>query len=151
MLGRRAEDYIETIYELSKNRGYTKVKEISSKLNVKPASVSEMLSKLSSQGYVVYEKRLFVSLTDKGVDVAKKIRERREILVKFLTMLGVPKQIAEEDACTIEHVLNPETVKQLKNFVKFVENSPALTPKWLRHFKEFCEKGIHPCNLKSGK
>ena len=149
MLGRRAEDYIEIIYELSKNRGYTKVKDISSRLNVKPASVSEMLSKLSKQGYVIYEKRLFVGLTKKGIEVAKKIRERREILVKFLTMIGVPKSIAEEDACVIEHVLNPETVMQLKKFVKFVEDSPALTPKWLKHFKEFCEKGIHPCDAKN--
>ncbi|RLI79593.1 metal-dependent transcriptional regulator [Archaeoglobales archaeon] len=147
MLGRRAEDYLETIYELSKERGYTKVKDISSKLNVKPASVSEMMAKLSEQGYVVYEKRLFVSLTKKGREVAENIRERREILVKFLTTLGVPRSVAEEDACIIEHVLNPETVKQLKKFVRFVEESPALTPKWLKHFKEFCEKGVHPCDV----
>ncbi|WP_457550098.1 metal-dependent transcriptional regulator, partial [Archaeoglobus sp.] len=73
-------------------------------------------------------------------------RERREILVRFLVMLGVPKDIAEEDACTIEHVLHPETVKQLKNFVKFVEECPVLDPKWLKHFKEFCKTGVHPCD-----
>ncbi len=148
MLGKRAEDYLETIHELSKERGYTKIKDISEKLNVKPATVSEMVSKLSRQGYVVYGKRLFVGLTPKGREVAESVKERREILVKFLTTLGVPKEIAEEDACIIEHVLNPETVKQLKNFVRFVEDSPAINPRWLDHFREFCQKGTHPCESK---
>ena len=144
MLSRRTEDYLEAIYQLSLDKGYTRVKEIASRLNVKPASVSEMMSKLAKEGYVVYEKRLFVTLTEKGKKVAESVRERREILVKFLVTLGVPRHIAEEDACIIEHVLHPETVTQLKKFVRFVEESP-INPKWLSHFKEFCQSGVHPC------
>ena len=151
MLGRRAEDYLEIIHELSKERGYTKIKDISERLKVKPASVSEMVSKLSKQGYVVHGKRLFVGLTPKGREVAESVKERREVLVKFLTTLGVPKKIAEEDACVIEHVLNPETVKQLKNFVRFVETSPAISPRWLEHFREFCRRGTHPCESASAR
>ncbi len=146
-LSRRTEDYLEAIYNLSKDRGYTRVKEISKYLGVKPASVSEMLSKLAERGFVVYEKRLFVTLTEEGKRVAECVRERREILVKFLITLGVPKKIAEEDACIMEHVLHRETITQLKKFVKFVEESPA-DPMWLNHFKEYCESGVHPC-LKS--
>ncbi len=146
MLGRRAEDYLEAIYELCNRRGFTRVKEIAEKLKVKPATVSEMLEKLSKEGYVIYRKRLFVTLTDKGKEVARDVKERREILVKFLTTLGVPRNIAEEDACTIEHVLHPETVKQLKSFVKFIEKCPAISPKWLEHFREFCRTGVHPCD-----
>ncbi len=145
MLGRRAEDYLEVIHELSMEKGFTRVKEIARKLGVKPATVSEMLEKLSREGYVIYRKRLFVALTKRGEEVAKSVKERREILVKFLTALGIPKEIAEKDACTIEHVLHPETVKQLKNFVRFIEESPA-NPKWLEHFREFCRKGVHPCD-----
>jgi DtxR family Mn-dependent transcriptional regulator len=148
MLGKRAEDYLEAIYELCLQRGYTRVKDIARRLNVKPATVSEMLEKLSKEGYVIYRKRLFVTLTEEGKAVAQSVKERREILVKFLTTLGVSKDIAEKDACTIEHVLHPETVKQLKNFVKFIEDSPVLNPMWLEHFKVFCETGIHPCKSK---
>ncbi|HDM60402.1 MAG TPA: metal-dependent transcriptional regulator [Archaeoglobus veneficus] len=144
MLSRRTEDYLEAIYQLSMEKGYTRVKEIASKLKVKPASVSEMMAKLAKEGYIVYEKRLFVTLTEKGKAVAESVRERREILVKFLVTLGVPRHIAEEDACIIEHVLHPETVKQLKNFVRFVEESP-MDPKWLSHFRKFCQSGVHPC------
>jgi len=143
-LSRRTEDYLEAIYWLSRERGYTRVKEIAKYLGVKPASVSEMLSKLARRGFVVYEKRLLVSLTPEGRMVAECVRERREILVKFLVTLGVPEKIAEEDACIMEHVLHKETITQLKKFVKFVEESPA-DPMWLNHFKEFCESGVHPC------
>ncbi|AEA46172.1 metal-dependent transcriptional regulator [Archaeoglobus veneficus] len=146
MLSRRTEDYLEAIYQLSMEKGYTRIKDIASKLNVKPASVSEMVAKLAKEGYVVYEKRLFVALTEKGKTVAESVKERREILVKFLVTLGVPKHIAEEDACIIEHVLHPETVTQLKKFVKFVEESP-IDPKWLNHFREFCRSGVHPCKV----
>ena len=144
MLSRRTEDYLEAIYELSNERGFTRVKEIAKKLGVKPATVSEMVEKLAKEGFVIHKKRLYVALTEKGREVAKSVRERREILVRFLMMLGVPKKIAEEDACTIEHVLHPETVKQLRNFVRFVEECP-LDPKWLKHFEEFCKTGVHPC------
>jgi len=144
MLSRRTEDYLEAIYQLSREKGYTRVKEIALKLNVKPASVSEMVAKLSKEGYLIYEKRLFVTLTEEGKKVAESVRERREILVKFFITLGVSKKVAEEDACIIEHVLHPETVTQLKNFVRFVEESP-IYPKWLGHFRRFCQSGVHPC------
>lgn len=146
MLGRRAEDYLEAIYELCRDKGFTRVKEIASYLNVKPATVSEMLNKLSKEGYVVYRKRLFVKLTEKGIKVAEDVRDRRKTLIKFLTALGVPKEIAERDACTIEHVLHESTVNQLKLFVKFIEESP-IYPRWLEHFKEFCKTGKHPCRF----
>jgi len=146
MLGRRAEDYLEAIYELCDGKGFTRVKEIAERLKVRPATVSEMLDKLSREGYVVHRKRLYVTLTDKGMDVARDVRGRREILVKFLTTLGVPKSIAEQDACTMEHALHTETVKQLRNFVKFIEECPIMNPKWLEHFREFCKTGIHPCD-----
>ncbi len=145
MLGKRAEDYLEAIYELCKEKGFTRVKDIAASLNVKPPTVSEMLEKLSKEGYIVYRKRLYVSLTDKGKEVAKMVKERRKTLVKFLKTLGVPEDIAETDACTIEHVLHAETVNQLKKFVKFIEDSP-INPRWLEHFREFCRTGNHPCD-----
>lgn len=145
MWRKRAEDYIETIFDLSSKRGYTRVKDIALNLNVKPASVSEMMSKLHKEGYIVYEKRLFIALTDKGKQLALDVRRRREILNKFLGSIGVPSEIAEKDTCVIEHILDPRTVEQLSNFVRFIEESPNDDPKWLKHFREYCEKGVHPC------
>ena len=145
MLGGRAEDYLEAIYTLSREKGYAKVVELSELLDVKPATVSEMLEKLSRMGYVEYRKRYHVKLTEKGVREAMKLREKRNVLIKFLKTLGVPEDVAERDACTLEHILHPETLEQLRNFVRFVESSPAMNPRWLEHFKEFCRTGKHPC------
>ena len=145
MLGKRSEDYLEAIYSLSRKKGYEKVMELAESLGVKPASVSEMLDKLSKEGYVIYKKRMHVTLTDKGVEAARKVREKRDILIKFLTAIGVPEEIAESDACALEHVLHPQTLRQLRNFVRFIESSPAVNPRWLEHFREFCRTGKHPC------
>jgi len=72
--------------------------------------------------------------------------EKRNILTKFLKTLGVSEDVAERDACALEHVLHPETLRQLRNFVRFVESSPAVNPRWLEHFREFCRTGKHPCS-----
>ena len=145
MLGKRSEDYLEAIYSLSRKKGYAKVMELAESLGVKPASVSEMLDKLSKEGYVIYKKRMHVTLTDKGVEAARKVREKRDILIKFLTAIGVPEEIAESDACALEHVLHPQTLRQLRNFVRFIESSPAVNPRWLEHFREFCMTGEYVC------
>jgi len=145
MLGRRAEDYLEAIFSLSKEKGHAKVTELAEALRVKPASVSEMLEKLSRKGYVNYRKRMYVTLTEKGLEEAKKLREKRNLLVKFLTTIDVPEEIAKRDACSIEHTLHPETLKQLRSFIRFIESSPSPNPRWLNHFREFCRTGKHPC------
>jgi len=145
MLGGRAEDYLEAIYTLSREKGFAKVMELSEMLDVKPATVSEMLEKLSRMGYVDYKKRSHVKLTEKGIRKAMSLREKRNIVIKFLKALGVPEDVAERDACALEHVLHPETLRQLRNFVRFVESSPAINPRWLEHFREFCRTGKHPC------
>lgn len=145
MLGKRAEDYLEAIYTLTILNGNAKVMELAKVLGVKPASVSEMLDKLSREGYVVYKKRMHVTLTKKGIEAAKAVKEKRSVLIKFLTALGVPEDIAEKDACALEHILHPTTLNQLRSFVKFIETSPAVNPRWLEHFREFCKTGKHPC------
>jgi DtxR family Mn-dependent transcriptional regulator len=143
----RYEDYLKAIYELSRDKGYTKVKEIANIMGVKPPSVTEMLRKLSSMNYIYYEKRLFVRLTDKGEREALRIIKRHKMLIKFLITLGVSEEVARRDACIIEHTLHPDSVKQLNKFVEFIETSPKKEPRWLQHFREFCEKNVHPCKI----
>ena len=68
---------------------------------------------------------------------------------EYLTKKKKPAKIAEEDACIIEHQLNSKTMEQLVKFVKFIENAPVY-PKWVKHFKIYCDTGKHPveCKLK---
>ncbi len=63
-------------------------------------------------------------------------------------MIGVGEENAEEDACEIEHKINPETVAKLAKFVKFVQSAPQ-TPPFLKHFKQYNRSGKRPNQCRS--
>ncbi|MGC9181010.1 metal-dependent transcriptional regulator [Thermogladius sp.] len=113
----RAEDYLEAIYILSL-KGKPRVRELARRLCVSPSSVVEFLRRLAEQGYITYKKGGEIKLTEKGLEVAKRIYERHQVLTEFLTYIGVPRDIAEIDACKIEHLLHDETVERITEFVK---------------------------------
>jgi DtxR family Mn-dependent transcriptional regulator len=143
MLSRKAEDYLEAIYNIIQRKGYARIKDISSELGVTPPSVTEMMGKLAQKKLVIYEKYSGVNLTKKGEKIAKTIKYRHDTFTTFLEIIMVPSPIAQKDACELEHHLNTKTIEQFSKFVEFVKNAP-MYPKWLNHFKEFCETGMHP-------
>jgi len=120
MITRAMEDYLETIYWLSKEKGSAKVSDISQTMGVRLPSVSEMMKRLKDKGLVEYEPYGEVTLTEKGREVAMRIAARHELLASFFMALGVEKKIALEDACKVEHDLHPDTLKRLRTFIKFV-------------------------------
>ena len=142
MLTRKAEDYLEAILNIAERKGYTRVKDIAFAMTIKPPSVVEMLGRLSELGLVDYQKYEGVRLTPKGEGIARVVKDRHETITAFLEILQVPKKIADKDACIIEHELEPETVGQLKNFVRFVKSAPDY-PQWLEQFEAFCETRMY--------
>ncbi|KYH37063.1 MAG: Mn-dependent transcriptional regulator [Candidatus Bathyarchaeota archaeon B24] len=144
MSSETVENYLETIYLISKRKGYARVSDISTALKVKAPTVTEMVQKLADRGLVRYERyKRDIRLTSKGEEKAKRVIERHRILKAFLQVLGVSEEVAEEDACRIEHYIHPETLERLSKFIEFVQKAPK-SPKWLEHFRYFCEKGEHP-------
>ena len=144
MLSRKAEDYLEAILNITEEKGYTRTKDIAMALDIKPPSVVEMLKRLRDMGLVEYRRYEGARLTAKGTEIAQVVKERHETIRAFLEILQVPEKIADKDACIIEHELRPETIRQLKNFVRFVTSAPDY-PQWLEHFETFCKTGEHPC------
>jgi len=142
-LSESMEDYLEIIYRLEEKKGFARTSDISSFFGHKPSSVTGMLQKLDEQALVNYEKYRGVTLTAKGKQLAKDVSRRHETLVSFLKVLGIDKEIAEEDACRIEHAVHKETIERLRKFVSFVQKAPK-DPKWLRHFEYFIKTGKHP-------
>ncbi len=98
-------------------------------------------------GLVNYRRYDGISLTPKGEGIAKVVKDRHETIRAFLEIIRVPPRIANKDACIIEHELEPETIEQLRNFVRFVRSAPDY-PQWLQHFETFCKTGIHPCDTR---
>lgn len=137
------EDYLEAIYGVVKRKGYARTSDIRDILGYSAASVTEMFQRLGREGYVNYEKYGGVTLTDKGIEIAKAVSRKHEILSSFLQILGLPSDTAEEDACKIEHSVHEDTMEILTRFVEFVQSVPG-GPRWLNHFRKFRETGELP-------
>jgi len=139
----RWEQYIETIDQIQREKGYAKVKDVARSLEVGQPTVTEMFNKLGEAGLVNYEKWSGVTLTEDGQAMADELHEKHDTLKEFLTILGVPSEVADSDACVMEHNISPETLDRLTSFVRFV-NIPKEGPVWLLHFREFYETGTSP-------
>ena len=125
----RMEDYLEVIYELIQYKGYATTIDISEYLNVSSPSVTKMVQKLNESGHLNYEKYRGIRLTDKGILVAKNIRERHGLLAEFLKIIGVDEDTANKDAEGIEHHLQPKTLGKLENFIKDIKQRREIRTK----------------------
>ena len=148
MISSKIEDYLEAIYVIIKRKGYARTTDIADCLEVKPSSVTEMLQKLDSKGFIEYRKYEGAILTDKGYKIGEAVRGRHDALFNLLRFFQIPENIADKDACIMEHGLDPVTVIQVKKFVNFVKKCPKGIPDWLNHFKEYSETGEFPQECK---
>lgn len=112
------EDYLEVIHNLVKKNGGARVVDIAKELDVKMPSVNNAVKELDKKGYVVYEKYQLIRLTPDGEREANAIFSRHVLLKDFLLSIGVSEQIAEHDACLMEHNISQETLDKLKLVMK---------------------------------
>ena len=115
-----AEDYLERIHELIEEKGYARVVDIASSLQVSRASVSSMVQKLGDLGYLNYEKYRGLILTQKGRAVARGIQKRHETLSRFFSLLGIDAGTQRKDIEGIEHHMSPQTVEMLAGLEEFL-------------------------------
>lgn len=138
------EDYLKAIYERTLTEDRARTNGIAKDLDIAPASVTEMFRKLSSEGLVDYKRYEGATLTDKGMNAARSIRDINDTITTCLKLLQVPTEKARNDACKVEHCLAPKTMEQIKKFVQFFEECPRENPTWVDHFRQYCETGKHP-------
>lgn len=108
------EMYLETIYVLSQKQQNVRSIDVAEKMGFSKPSVSRGVSILKQQGYLTVDGNGFLELTDSGMDLAKKIYERHTILTEALVRLGVDPEIAQQDACKMEHIISDETLNAFK-------------------------------------
>jgi DtxR family transcriptional regulator, Mn-dependent transcriptional regulator len=143
---RSVEDYLEAMYSLEQELGTIRVKDVAKSLGVKPPSVVEAVKKLSKMNMVTYERYGTIELKDDGVKIAEEVICRHQLLKDFLIMMGVDREIAENDACSMEHVMDVSTISKLRKFVEFNGIFPNAY-KYMEKFREYAEKGtITPNN-----
>lgn len=113
-----SQDYLEAILELSNERGQIRSIDLSSKLGVTRASVNRAIGVLKELGYVTQEKYSEILLTIEGRKAAEAVIIRHKTLKTFLIeVLGVTSEIAQVDACKMEHSISIETLEKLRSFM----------------------------------
>lgn len=126
MLTKSLEDYLEAIKILTNNKKVTRVKDIGELLKVKSSSVVNAMNSLKEKGYIKQEKYGYIELTETGRKAALKIFKKHRIILKFLIeVLRVPKEIAEMDACKIEHVISEETFNKILEFYNYYNENQS--------------------------
>lgn len=108
------EMYLETIYVLGQKQQNVRSIDVAEEMGFSKPSVSRGVSILKQQGYLTVDGNGFLELTDSGMDLAKKIYERHTVLTEALVRLGVDPEIAQQDACKMEHIISDETLNAFK-------------------------------------
>jgi len=104
-----AEDYLEMILMLREQKGYARSIDIASSLGVTKPSVSFAMKNLRENGYILMDESNYITLTEKGMEIARRIYDRHKALTAFLLRIGVDEETARDDACKIEHDISDET------------------------------------------
>lgn len=117
-LGKSAEDYLESMIILKEKNGYIRSVDISDFLGVTKPSVSAAMKHLREDGYIEMNRSGFITITEKGLEIADKIYDRHKKLTDFFVALGVSYDVADCDACKIEHDISDETFEAICNHTK---------------------------------
>lgn len=112
-----AENYLETIHILNKRTGSVRSIDIVNELGYSKPSVSIAMKNLRENGFILVDKDGYITLTDSGREIAETMYERHTVISSWLMYLGVPKKVAIDDACRIEHVISAESFEALKKHV----------------------------------
>lgn len=112
----RREDYLKLIYNLS-TKGDVRGADLADLLDVKRPTVCVYLKRLVNVGDIVMDEHHCVHLTPQGLQIAESTLDKHGMLLALLQDLGVPDEVAAEDACAIEHNISPETYIALKQLL----------------------------------
>lgn len=111
-----AENYLEAILMLKNKNGYVRSIDIAHELNFSKASVSVAMKNLREEGYVTTDPDGGLELTEKGLEIAKSVYDRHDLIAEALIALGVSEKTAYEDSCKIEHCLSQESFEKIKEY-----------------------------------
>ena len=123
------EDYLERILELINRKGYARVVDIASALNISQASVTNMVQRLDAEGLLNYEKYRGLILTAAGKRLARNIAHRHQLLTDFLRLLGLDERVIYHDVEGMEHHISPPTLRAIQALTAQLRRRPALRAK----------------------
>ena len=140
VLTQTLEDYLESIHMLVREGTVARVRDIAKARGVKTGSVIPALRRLRDAGLIDYRQREYVSLTPTGEEAARRVYSRHQVLSRFFRdVLHMPPELADQDACAMEHGLSDEGMDRLVRLFEFLGACPNGEPGFLEAF--------HRCSL----
>lgn len=118
IINESAENYLETILILSNKLPVVRSVDVANELDFKKSSVSIAMKNLKANGHITVTDAGFIYLTESGMEIAEKVYERHRFISSWLISLGVPEDIATEDACKMEHIISNESYAAIKNYIR---------------------------------
>ena len=113
-LHKSGEDYLEAILILHNKKGSVRSIDIADYMGVSKPSISNAIKLLREGGFLIMDENKMIKLTKRGREEAERIYERHRFLTESLIAIGVSPEVAEEDACKIEHDISDETFDAIK-------------------------------------
>ena len=120
------DDYLEQILHLIDEKGYARPVDISERLSISQASVTNMLQRLDAEGLVKHEKYRGTTLTDEGQRIAQAIVDRHELLTEFLQIFGIDEETIYRDVEGMEHHISRATLKAIRALTDTLKESAEL-------------------------
>ena len=128
VLSPSSEDYLEAIFDLSVEGESVRSVDVANRLDVSRASVNKAVGLLRDAGLIEQEPYGTITLTEKGATAAATVRRRHNMLYTFLNkILSIPDEVAEQEACKIEHIISDLTFEHLSDFVDKTLDSMGVT------------------------
>jgi len=121
------EDYLEAIYGIISEQKVARSMDIAGKLGVKRPTVTVALKSLADKGYINYEPRSYITLTQSGLHIAECVHKRHKVLREvFTTLFDLTVEEAEQAACTMEHGMNTTLCKSFTSLLQALEKQPDI-------------------------
>lgn len=108
------ENYLETILILERRRGQVRSVDIAGELGFSKPSVSVAMKQFRENGLIAVDGDGFIHLTESGRAIAERVYERHCLLSRYLMLLGVSPEVAQADACKLEHDLSQESFDKIR-------------------------------------
>lgn len=109
---------LSLILRLKAQSSNVRAVDVATELGYSRASVSVAMANLQKKGYIIVEEGGSLRLTKEGKEKAEKIYERHRVITELLMRTGAPQELAEDNACRIEHVITEEMFEYIKKFGK---------------------------------
>lgn len=147
------ENYLEIIFRLEISEGAARAGAIAEAAGVSRSTVTSSLKVLKAMGLVEYSPYSLTRLTDEGLAIGRDIAHRHIVFQEFLeNILYIDGACADEVACSLEHVVPPDVITRIGQFVLFLKSRPGMWENWLEIYKrENIARHSHESVFKTGE